>query len=547
MNIDVAQALQWGRDSFGRRSWDEAFKTLVRIDGAAPLGADDLECAATAAYLTGRDQDYLKLLERAHRAHQDVGELGRAARCAFWLGLRFVFRGEMGPATGWFGRAHRLIEEHGRDCVEQGYLCLPLAEQGIMGGNFTVALDAASRAAAVGAQFHDADLMTIALLLQGRIRIREQKVEQGLALLDEAMVAVTAGELSPIVTGLIYCGVIDNCQQVCAFGRAGEWTAALTQWCVGQPQLVAFTDRCLVHRSEIMQLCGAWNDALAEARRVAMRFASRDDQRVAASAFYQQGEINRLRGDVVAAESAYRDASQWGWEPQPGLSLLRLQQGRVEVAGAAMRRCTAAATDPLQRLRLLPAYVETMIAAHDPSEARAACHELEDLAAVYGGELLRAMTAHARGIVESADGNHAEALAFLQQARDRWQEIEAPYFAARTRVELARTCRGLGDHEGAGMEFEAARAAFERLGAGPDLARLDALAGRPGAGQPHKLTARELQVLRMLATGRTNKSIAAELSLSEKTVDRHVSNIFNKLDVPSRAAATAYAYKHALV
>jgi len=547
MNIGVARQLRQSRDFFERRSWDEAYVAFVRTDSTQVLDAVDLESASVAAYLTGRDEDYLTLLERAHRAYLDDGAAGRAVRCAFWIGLRLLFRGELGPATGWFGRARRILDHDARECVEQGYLLLPLAEQQIMSGNFAAAYDVASRAATVGTEFRDADLVTITLLLQGRIRLREQNVEQGLALLDEAMVAVTAGELSPIVTGLIYCGVIDNCQQVFAFGRAGQWTEALAQWCAGQPQLVAFTDRCLVHRSEIMQLRGAWDDALAEARRVAMRFAQKDDQRVAASASYQQGEIHRLRGDVKAAEAAYRDASQWGWEPQPGLALLRMQQGRLDAAAAAMRRCVGAATDPLQRVRLLPAHVEIMLAAQKLDEARTACRELENLAAVYDTELLRDMAAHARGTVELADGKPREALPFLQRARQAWQELDTPYLAARTRVELARACCELGDEEGASMELDAARAVFERVGAAPDLARIDALA-RTEADEPaHGLTGRELQVLRLLASGKTNKIIARELSLSEKTVDRHVSNILNKLDVPSRAAATAYAYEHKLI
>ncbi len=547
MKIDVAQMLQQGRDSFGRRGWDEAFTTLARIGEAGPLAADDLERAATAAYLTGRDEDYLKLLERAHHAHQDAGDCERAARCAFWLGLWFVFRGETGPATGWFGRARRLIEQHERACVEQGYLLLPLVEQHLMSGKPAAAYEAAADALAIGSRFRDADLVAIALHLQGRALLREREVERGLALLDEAMVAVTADELSPIVTGLIYCSVIDACQQVCAFGRAGEWTAALARWCADQTQLVAFTDRCLVHRSEIMQLRGAWDDAIAEARRACLKLEQRAERRVATAAYYQQGEIHRLRGDFESAETAYRNVSHWGGEPQPGLALLRLAQGRIDAAAAAIRRSVGATADPFQRVRLLPAHVEIMLAAHDPAEAHAACQELEELARAYGTDVLRALAAHARGTVDLADGKHREALNLLQAARRDWQELDVPYLAARVRVESALACRALGDDEGAAMELDVARAVFERLGAVSDVVRVDTLARGRSAVPSHGLTARELQVLRILASGKTNKAIARELALSEKTVDRHISNIFNKLDVPSRAAATGYAYAHRLI
>ena len=545
MVIDVAQTLQRGRDSFGRRSWDEAYRALSLIDDAEPLRPEDLELAATAAYLTGRDENYLKLLERAHRAYRDAGDNERAARCAFWLGLRFVFRGEMGPASGWFGRARRLLEEHAHDCVERGYLLLPLVEQQLGGGKWAEASDLAAQAAAIGSRFRDPELVSIALHLQGRALMRSQKVEQGLALLDESMVSVTAGELSPIVTGLVYCSVIDACQQVYAFRRAGEWTAALARWCAEQPELVAFTDQCLVHRSEILQLRGAWDDAIEEARRACTRFVNRDDQRISAAAYYQQGEVHRLRGEFADAETAYRNASQWGWEPQPGFALLRLAQDRPDAAVAALRRALDATADPLKRAKLLPAQVEVMLATRDAGEAHAACGELERIAEGYGADVLRATAAYARAAIELDEGKARDALNSLQRAREAWQE--APYFSACIRVGAARACRALGDEEGAGMELEAARAAFERLGAAPDLARIDALVGTEAHEPSHGLTARELQVLRLLASGKTNKGIARELSLSEKTIDRHVSNIFNKLDVPSRAAATAFAYEHKLI
>jgi ATP/maltotriose-dependent transcriptional regulator MalT len=545
MTVDVSGRLQRGRESYGRRSWAEAFRALSQIDACGPLGVEDLERLATSAYLIGRDDDYLKTLERVHHAHLETDNNERAARTAFWLGLRLIFRGEMGPATGWFGRARRLLDEHARDCVEKGYLMLPLVEQQLRGGNWAEASDLAAQAAAIGSRFRDPELVSIALHLQGRALLRSQKVEQGLALLDESMVSVTAGELSPIVIGLVYCSVIDACQQVYAFRRAGEWTAALARWCAEQPELVAFTDQCLVHRSEILQLHGSWNDAIEEARRACTRFANRDDQRISAAAYYQQGEVHRLRGEFAEAEAAYRNASQWGWEPQPGLALLRLAQDRLDAAAAALRRALDATTDPLKRAKLLPAQVEVMLAARDSGEAHAACGELETIAEGYGADVLRASAAYARAAIELDEGKPRDALSTLQRAREAWQE--APHFAACIRVGVARACRALGDEEGAEMELEAARAAFERLGAVPDIARIDAIAAADEREPSHGLSARELQVLRLLASGKTNKAIAADLSLSERTVDRHVSNIFNKLDVPTRTAATAYAYQHKLI
>ena len=323
--------------------------------------------------------------------------------------------------------------------------------------------------------------------------------------------------------------MIAACQQVFAFRRAGEWTAALARWCAEQPELVAFTDQCLVHRSEILQLHGAWNDAIEEARRACTRFAIRDDQRISAAAYYQQGEIHRLRGEFAEAEAAYRNASQWGWDPQPGLALLRLAQDRLDAAVTALGRALDTTTDPLKRAKLLPARVEVMLAARDTGEAQAACSELETIAEDYGTDVLRATAAYARAAIELDEGKPRDASVRCSAPARHCRE--RPIFRLHP-FGAARACRALGDEEGARMELEAARNAFERLGAVPDIARLDLQAGNAKVKPAHGLTTRELQVLRLLASGKTNKLIARELGVSEKTIDRHVSNIFAKLNVP---------------
>jgi DNA-binding CsgD family transcriptional regulator len=543
---DAHAALKQGRQAYGRRAWADAYRSFSLADQAAPLGVEDLERLATSAYLIGQDDDYLRTLERAHLAHLDSGEIARAVRCAFWLGLRLILRGETGPATGWLARGQRLLEREERGCVEQGYLLLPGVLQNIEAAKWEAAYDLAAAAAEIGDRFGEADLIVAARHLQGRALLYQAQVEKGLVLLDEAMVAVTAGELSPVVTGLVYCSVIDGCQQVYALGRAQQWTAALKDWCAEQPELV-FTGRCLVHRAEIMQLHGAWPDAIEEARRASERLTQWADQQAAAAAFYQEAEVYRLRGEYAAAEETYRSASQWGWEPQPGLALLRLAQGRADVATAAIRRAVSATTDRLQRVRLLPAYVEIMLAAGDIETARSACRELETIADSFDAAVLGALAAHADGAIALAEGEAQAALGPLRSAFEAWQQVEAPYLAARVRVQIGLAYRALGDHDGAGLELDAARAVFEKLGAAPDLARIESLTREKSSAHPHGLTRRELQVLRLVAAGKTNKVIAGELFVSEKTVDRHVSNIYTKLDVPSRSAATAYAYEHKLI
>jgi len=544
---DALSELERGRESCGQRAWADAHHSLLLADRTAPLGVEDLELLATSAYLIGRDDDYLSALDRAHHAYLDAGECVHAARCAFWLGLRLMFKGETGRATGWLARAERLLERAERDCVEQGYLLLPVVEQQLDAADWETAYTTAARAAKFGERYGEADLVSCARHQQGRVLIGQGRVEDGLALLDEAMIAVTADELSPLMTGLIYCSVIDACQQVYALARAQEWTSALAHWCEAQPQMVAFTGTCLVHRAEIMQLHGAWQDAIEEARRACERHSRGIEQQPPAAAFYQQAEVHRLRGEFRAAEKAYRSASRWGCEPQPGLALLRMAQGRTGAAAAAIRRAVSVTTDQLQRTRLLPAYVEIMLTVGDIDAARGACCELENITESFSTGVLGAMAAHARGAVELAEGDARAALGSLRRAVEAWRQVEAPYEAARVRVLAGLACRAVGDDDGAGLELDAARAIFEQLGAAPDLARVDAITKGAPSGHPHGLTPRELQVLRVVAAGKTNKAIAAELFVSEKTIDRHVSNIFNKLDVPSRAAATAYAYEHKLI
>lgn len=544
-DVRESDRLERGRRLFAERAWKEAHEWLSLADEAAPFGGEDLELLSTSAYMLGRDDEFLSVLERAHQAHLEAGEPLRAARCAFWLSLNLWIRGEPGRAQGWLGRAQRLVEREGRDCVEQGYLLLPLLLQQEGAGDFVAAYATARDAVEIGERFGDADLVALALHEQGLVLTKRGRVEEGLGLVDEAMLAVTAGELSPMVTGIVYCSVIEGCQEVYALGRAQEWTAALTQWWERQPDMVAFTGRCLVHRAEIMQLHGAWQEALEEARRAAERQGM--GAAGAAQAFYRQGEVHRLRGKLAAAEEAYRNASRRGWEPQPGLAQLRLAQGNAEAATAAIRRAVAETSDPLRRAGLLAASVEIMLAAGDVPEAGRSSRELGEIADRFEIGMVAALAEHARGAVGLAEDDARAALVSLRRAWQMWHELEAPYEAARARELVGLACRALGDEDSGALELEAARDAFAALGAAPDLARLEGHAGQTASTETYGLTARELQVLRLVAAGRTNKAIAVELVLSERTVDRHVSNIFAKLGVSSRAAATAHAYEHRLL
>jgi DNA-binding CsgD family transcriptional regulator len=545
--IDAAKELERGRESYARQAWADAWRLLSEADRAGPLAAEDLELLATTEYMLGRDDDHIAVMERAHQAHLDAGEELRAARCAFWVGMQLSVRGDLGHASGWLARAQRLIDAHGTDCVERGYLLLPAAFASEASGDLDTGAALAGQAAATGARFGDQDLFALAGHMQGHLLVSGGRVEEGLGLLDEAMLAVSTGEVSPIPAGLVYCGVILGCQNAFELRRAQEWTAALSEWCERQPDMVAFTGRCLVHRAEIMQLHGAWPDALAEARRAGRRCNASRNTMAAGEAHYVQGDVHRLRGELEAAEEAYREASRCGREPQPGLALLRLVQGDAPAGAAAIRRTLGETSEPPDRVRLLAACVEIMLSVGEADEARRACSELDEISAAYGSGMLTALVERARGAVELAEGDAKAALPALRRAGRLWQELGAPYEEARARMLVGLACRAVGDHDAAGLELEAAREVFDALGAAPDLARVGLLStGAPDTAE-HGLTQRELEVLRLVAAGHTNKAIAARLVLSERTVDRHVSNIFAKLRVPSRAAATAYAYEHGLV
>jgi ATP/maltotriose-dependent transcriptional regulator MalT len=544
--VDASQELERGRTSFERRAWLDAYTALWEADRLEPLSATDLDLLATSASLLGRMDDYLTVLERAHLAHLERGDNLAAARAAGWLGMTLAIRGELGPASGWFGRAQRLVEREGRECAEQGWLLIPVAFQLEVSGDYDGMSEAAARAVEIAERFGDPDLAAIALHAQGVARIKQGSIDEGLRLMDEAMVGVTAESVSPVVAGIVYCGVIAGCEEAFEVRRAQEWTDALTRWCDGQPQMVSFTGRCLAHRAGLMQLHGEWRDALAEAKLARERCEEAMNRAAAGQALYQQGELHRLRGDFEAAEAAYRDASEFGREPQPGLALLRLAQGDVEAATGMTRRAAAETVEPFARATMLPAHVEVMLAAGDLEDARKAADELAVIAATGKRPLLEAIAARVQGEVELAQGDPKAALTALRHASRLWQELNAPYEVARVRVLVGLACRALGDEESTALELGAARESFERLDAAPDLARLDRLEGS-SPSDAHGLSPRELEVLRLVAAGKTNREIASTLVVSEHTVARHLQNMFAKLGVSSRTAATAFAFEHHLV
>jgi DNA-binding CsgD family transcriptional regulator len=546
--VETDDPLELGRASFRRRAWSDACRQLLAADANAPLETKDLEALATAAYLAGRDAESEATWNRAHQAHLERGDREAAAGCALWLAFGLVHRGAFAPGGGWIARAARLLEEAGHDSVIRGYLLVFDAIRRIDTGDLSGAHATFQQAFEIAQRFGDRDLAGLAGHGRGRALVRQGRVTDGMSLLDEAMVAVVADEVSPVLAGDIYCSVLEACREVFDWRRACEWTASLTQWCGSQPELVRYRGECLIYRAEILQLQGDWSGALRDAHQACEQLTARPGQPALGAAFYRVGEIHRLCGEFNRADAAYRQAAQAGRRPQPGLSLLRLARGEAEEAATALRAVLDETKERRIRARMLPALVEAELARREVDAAQAASTELAEIAAVFDAPVLWAFSAHANGAVQLARDEARGGLAALRDAWAKWRELGMPYEEAQTRVLMAVASARLGDNDTRDVESDAARQMFKRLGAARALAEVEELAQASHVLKgPAGLSPREEQVLRLVATGKTNRAIAEELFISEKTVARHVSNIFNKLGVSSRAAATAYAYQRDLI
>ena len=538
------QALQRAHDAFNRRTWAEAYRLLSELGRDTPLASDDLERLASAAYLIGNDEEAETAWARAHQGYLDRGDADGAARSASWLAFGLLQRGARAPAAGWLARAARILDEARLDSVVRGYLLVPAAIQRIVHGDAASGHAIFSEAADIGRRFGDRDLSSLACNGRGRSLIRLGRIADGVALLDEAMAAVIAGDVTPIFAGDLYCSVLEACQETFDIRRAYEWTTSLAQWCAAQPGLVRYRGECLLYRAEVMQLRGRWDDATRDAQDAGALLLSRP---VAGAAWYRVGEMHRLRGAFGEAEAAYTRANERGRKPHPGRALLRLAQGQTEAAAASIRAALADTTARASRARLLPAAVDILLSVGDREQARSAAAELSEIAAAVGAPILAAASAHAHAAVVLADGDVDGAASALQHAWELWRELEMPYEEAQTRVLIAAVCKARGDTDGRQLELDTARRLFAQLQAEPSLARFADAADSDTDLPAGPLSDREMQVLRLIASGKTNRHIAEALFISEKTVARHVSNIFDKLGVSSRAGATAWAYQQHLV
>lgn len=546
--MDTPTGLQRARTAYAERRWADVVAAFADepadVKGTDP---DDLVRSSVALSLLGRTEDAIQVRTLAHEGYLARGDVAEAVRCAVWISLGAMDLGDRARAMGWLGRARRLVDGMEEPGAVAGFVLIPEGLGTLYGGEVETAARIFGEALAIAErEGGDADLAVLAMLGTGQSNIARGDRATGFRLLDEAMVAVTAGEPGPIASGIVYCAVIGFCHLAFELRRATEWTRALENWCERQQALVAFSGQCQAHRSQLFRLRGEW-DAALDAARLAEQRLNEGDNDAAWGAHYQQAEVHRLRGDFTEAEAEYLLAGESGWDPQPGLALLHQARGGLELAQGMIRR-SVETPDVSTRCHRLPALVEIELAAGDLEAARRAADELTGFADSTDAPMLHAVAAFANGAVLLAEGDADSAMRHLTTAAQRWSALGAPYEAARSRLLLGRAHRALGDEQSASESLRQARTVFAALGARPALAEVDSeLVTGNGVSADGPLTAREVEVLRLVCAGLTNRAIASELVLSEKTVARHLSNIFAKLDVPSRAAATAYAYEHGLV
>jgi ATP/maltotriose-dependent transcriptional regulator MalT len=546
MPAEVSAPLDAVRAAIGRHDWEAARTEALAADVAGePLAeAHRLDLLADASWWLGHLDECTDAREQAYRAYEELGERRRAGQCAVWLYEHHAFRARGAIAGGWLRRARRALGDD-PDCVEHGALVLRELEARHGAGQLEQALGMGRAMVELGRRLRSADLEAEALQAVGRVLIDSGELAEGMGHLDEAMLFAVEGRLGPYSTGKVYCSLIGACEDVGDFDRAAEWTEATQRWSERHPFAI-FPGICRVHRAIVLKRRGS----LAEAEREAARACDEllhSRPVTSAAAWAEVGDICRRLGQLERAEAAFARAQEIGGSPCAALALLRLAQGRIQAAQATIGGCVSGATNPLGRATLLPAVVQVNVAAGDLPAAEAAVTELDGIAAAFDVPTVHAVALVARGRLELARGDAAGARATLRAALDLWRELDVPYEAATAETLLGQALRECGDDVGAAAAFTTAVEVFQRIGAHLDADQVEGAGGDVRRSLPAGLTEREAEVLRLVATGLTNNEVASQLFLSAKTVSRHLSNIFTKIAVSSRSAATAYAFEHDLV
>jgi len=469
--IAQGSPIEAARAAFERRAWHEALELYRDADRAAALTPAALRDYAEAAWWCGKPDDAIALLERAYARYVEAGDGERAAEVALELCDYNANRRTDTLAAAWQARAEKLLDRP-RDSRAYGMLLIRRAREAGDRGDADAAIANMKDALAIGERIGDKDIQALALMYQGLMRVAMGDVRGGMPLVDEATMGAVSGDLGLMTSGIVYCCTISACRDISDFRRASDWTEAAHRWCERQ-SVTGFPGVCRVHRAEITALRGSLAKAEQEARVACDELMKFQITPVASEGFYEIGAIRLRMGDLPAAEESFRQAHEMGRSPEPGLSLIRLAEGKAQVANASLKRALAADGSRPGRARLLPAQVEAAIAAGDLDTARRAADELAEIAETFGTEASHACKHLARGAVLLADGDAAAADRELRMALEAWQKIEAPYEAARVRMLIAAAARASGDEDSARLELASAKAAFERIGARRD-ARLAA-------------------------------------------------------------------------
>jgi ATP/maltotriose-dependent transcriptional regulator MalT len=537
------QAIAEARAAFSAHNWPLAFDLLSRADVENELSAEDLDALGDAAWWLGRLDDSVSARQRAYESYLRSGDGDRAAMAALATALALGDRGEDALASGWRARARRLAEEQ-PESLAAGFLQSVEADAAFHAGSPEESIAKAREAQRIGSMHLDKTLVAWGMHIEGHVLAKQGRYSEGWALLDESMVTVAGDDLKPSWVGLMHCGMLLACEYLADPHRGWQWVRTTEKWLEDHPGAILYSGVCRIHKVRIMQLKGVWPDAEAEAWK-----ASEDLMGIhvytEARCYYEIAEIKRLRGEYDTAQELYQKAHQLGFDPQPGFAQLRLAQGRLDAAAAGIRRALDVAHDKPTEAALLPYRIEISLAASDLDEASAAADRLSEIADEFNSPGMLASAATGRGAVLLARGDAQGAVTELRRAIDGWLQIDCPYELARARVLSAAALQMLADDDGASLELNAARKTFEELGAVPDARRVAELLH--GGEHPAGLTDREIEVLGLVAAGRSNREIATDLFISERTVARHVSNIFTKLGVPSRAAAASFALRRGLV
>lgn len=543
--MDAALALESGRTAVARGRWREACERLAEAGAASPdgLAPIDLERYATALLLRGRTDEAVAAMTAACDLHLAAADTVGASRAAGWLALELLEIGDLSLSGHWMARGLRLVAQLEGEAAVGGRVALvPAALTGLFVGDFDEAMRKFDEIAAIAARAGDRELAAHAAFGLGKCLTTLGRTAEGLVSLDRALAAVRAGDVSPLWTCVFLRVLLDVAHESFDLRRAQEWTAVFAQWCGAQPELISYSGQCEAYRAQLLLLHGD-ADAASEAATAAEERLRAGDFTAGYVANYQLAEVRRLRGEFRAADEHYRRAAATGWDPQPGWALLRVAQGEPGAAQTMLRRAVAGADEGTRR-RLLPALVEVELAAGDLEAARRAARDLRGLRPGESVPLLAATIESADARLALAEDDATGALEAAGSAASSWAALDIPYEAARCRVLRAQAHLALGRADAAAADLDAAGRVFAQLGARPALAEVDRLLGRRSTGA---LTEREVEILRLVSTGLTNRGVAERLTLSEKTVARHLSNIFAKLGISSRSAATSYAYEHGLV